>query len=137
MFMKKLFISAVVAVSLVMLLNGCIAIGTGPKSQQTNATHSQQLIDLQNAKNAGAITDAEYRDAEGEVAGQYAPQRPGQINSAGSPQSHRPARSRISVHREEDHELIFCKSATNASTSSGVVSQLHMSRDSSGVTTPV
>jgi len=59
--MKKLFISAVAALSLVVLLNGCIAIGTGPKSQQTTATLGQQLIDLQNAKNAGAITDAEYQ----------------------------------------------------------------------------
>jgi len=59
--MKKLFYPAVAALSLVVLLNGCIAIGTGPKSQQTNATLGQQLIDLQNAKNAGAITDAEYQ----------------------------------------------------------------------------
>lgn len=59
--MKKLFFPAAAALSLVLLLNGCIAIGTGPKSQQTNATLGQQLIDLQNAKNAGAITDAEYQ----------------------------------------------------------------------------
>ena len=59
--MKKLFLSTVVALSFIVLLNGCIAIGTGPKSQQTNATLGQQLIDLQNAKNAGAITDAEYQ----------------------------------------------------------------------------
>ena len=59
--MKKLFCSAVGALSLVVMLNGCIAIGSGPKTQQTNATLGQQLIDLQNAKNAGAITDAEYQ----------------------------------------------------------------------------
>ena len=59
--MKKLIVSTVVAMTLVTLLNGCIAIGTGPKSQQTNATLGQQLIDLQNAKPAGAITDAEYQ----------------------------------------------------------------------------
>lgn len=59
--MKNLFASTVVALLFVVLLNGCIAIGTGPKSQQTIATLGQQLIDLQNAKNAGAITDAEYQ----------------------------------------------------------------------------
>jgi hypothetical protein len=59
--MKKLFVPAAAALMLVVLLNGCIAIGTGPKSQQTTATLGQQLIDLQNAKNAGAITDAEYQ----------------------------------------------------------------------------
>ena len=59
--MKKLFVSAVVALTFAVLLNGCIAIGTGPKSQQTNATLGQQLIDLQTAKTTGAITDAEYQ----------------------------------------------------------------------------
>jgi len=59
--MKKLIIPTVVALSFVVLLNGCIAIGTGPKSQQTNATLGQQLIDLQTAKTTGAITDAEYQ----------------------------------------------------------------------------
>ena len=61
MLMKKLIVSSIVAMSFIVLLNGCIAIGTGPKSQQTNATLGQQLIDLQNAKNVGAITDAEYQ----------------------------------------------------------------------------
>jgi len=61
MLMKKLILSTVVALSFVVLLNGCIAIGSGPKTQQTNATLGQQLIDLQNAKNTGAITDAEYQ----------------------------------------------------------------------------
>ena len=59
--MKKLILSAVAALSFVVLLNGCIAIGTGPKSQQTTTTLGQQLIDLQNAKNAGAISEAEYQ----------------------------------------------------------------------------
>ena len=59
--MKKLIVSTVVALSFVALLDGCIAIGTGPKSQQTTATLGQQLIDLQNAKNAGAISEAEYQ----------------------------------------------------------------------------
>ena len=52
--MKKLIVSTVVALSFVVLLNGCIAVGTGPKSQQTNATLGQQLVDLQTAKTTGA-----------------------------------------------------------------------------------
>jgi len=60
MLMKKLAIPTLFAVTLAALLSGCIAIGTGPKSQQTTATLGQQLIDLQHAKALGAITDAEY-----------------------------------------------------------------------------
>ncbi len=67
--MKKLFISTLLALSFVVLLNGCIAIGTGPKSQQTNATLGQQLIDLQHAKTAGAITDAEYETQKAKLLG--------------------------------------------------------------------
>lgn len=60
MLMKKLFISTVVALSFVVLLNGCIAVGTGPKSQHVNPTLGQQLVDLKTAKDTGAITEAEY-----------------------------------------------------------------------------
>jgi len=61
MIMKTKLIPTITALSLVVLLSGCIAIGTGPKSQQTNATLGQQLIDLQTAKSVGAITEAEYQ----------------------------------------------------------------------------
>ena len=67
--MKKLIVSTVATLTLVVLLNGCIAIGTGPKSQQTNATLGQQLIDLQNAKNAGAISEAEYQSQKSKLLG--------------------------------------------------------------------
>jgi hypothetical protein len=43
-----------------MLLNGCIAIGNRD-AQRPNATLGQQLIDLQKARDTGAITDAEYQ----------------------------------------------------------------------------
>ena len=65
--MKKLIFPAVAALSLVTLLGGCIAIGTGPKSQQINATLGQQLIDLQNAKNSGAISEAEYQSQKAKL----------------------------------------------------------------------
>jgi hypothetical protein len=68
--MKKLFVSAVVALSFVVLLNGCLAIGTGPKSQQVNATLGQQLIDLKTAKDTGAITEAEYQAQKAKLLGE-------------------------------------------------------------------
>ena len=47
--------------SSIVRFTGCLSIGTGPKSQQTNPTLGQELIDLENAKNAGAITESEYQ----------------------------------------------------------------------------
>jgi hypothetical protein len=74
--MKKLIVSTVVALSFVVLLNGCIAIGTSPKSQQTNATLGQQLIDLQTAKTTGAITDAEYQSQKAKLLGNTSDSNP-------------------------------------------------------------
>lgn len=58
--MKKLILPVITTLWCLLLLTGCIAIGTGPKSQQISATLGQQLIDLQKAKTMGAMTDAEY-----------------------------------------------------------------------------
>jgi Short C-terminal domain len=70
MLMKKLFVSTVAALTCVVLLNGCIAIGTGPKSQQTNATLGQQLVDLKTAKDTGAINEAEYEAQKAKLLGE-------------------------------------------------------------------
>jgi hypothetical protein len=67
--MKKLFVSSVIALSFVVLLNGCIAIGTSPKTQHTNATLGQQLIDLKTAQANGAITEAEYESQKAKLLG--------------------------------------------------------------------
>jgi hypothetical protein len=67
--MKKLIVSTVAALSFAVLLNGCIAIGTGPKSQHTNATLGQQLVDLKSAKDTGAITEAEYEAQKAKLLG--------------------------------------------------------------------
>ena len=56
--MKKL--SALLLLTTVLLLNGCIAIGNRD-AQRPNATLGQQLIDLQKARDAGAISDADYQ----------------------------------------------------------------------------
>ena len=60
--MKKLFILTASAVSAMVLLSGCLAlqVGGGDKKEVQTATVGQQLVDLQKAKEAGAITDAEY-----------------------------------------------------------------------------
>lgn len=56
--MKNL--SALLLLPTLLLLNGCIAIGNRD-AQRPNATLGQQLIDLQKARDAGAISDADYQ----------------------------------------------------------------------------
>jgi hypothetical protein len=56
--MKKL--SSLLLLPTLLLLNGCIAIGNRD-AQRPNATLGQQLIDLQKARDAGAISDADYQ----------------------------------------------------------------------------
>jgi hypothetical protein len=68
--MKILLIPTLAAFALITLLSGCIAIGTGPKSQQTNVTLGQQLVDLKTAKDTGAITDAEYQAQKAKLLGE-------------------------------------------------------------------
>jgi hypothetical protein len=73
--MKKLFFPLAIGLSTAMLLTGCVlSIGGGRKANSTNndahpaigqqtvaPTTGQQLIDLQKAKDSGAITEAEYQ----------------------------------------------------------------------------
>jgi hypothetical protein len=55
-------ISDILFVSLaLLLLNGCIAAIGNRDAQRPSATLGQQLIDLQKARDTGAITDAEYQ----------------------------------------------------------------------------
>lgn len=60
--MKKRLIP-LIAVSAMLLLNGCIglSLGGGSKTESHHATLGQQLIDLKAARDNGAITDAEYQ----------------------------------------------------------------------------
>jgi hypothetical protein len=51
---------AALGLAALLVLNGCIAIGNRD-AQRPNATLGQQLIDLQKARDTGAITDAEYQ----------------------------------------------------------------------------
>ena len=61
--MKKLFVPALIGLATVTLLTGCLnlQLGGGSTNKPQTATIGQQLIDLQRAKDIGAITDAEYQ----------------------------------------------------------------------------
>jgi hypothetical protein len=59
--MKKLFPLGVIAVAGALLLNGCVASIGNQESARGRATLGQQLVDLQKAKDAGALSDAEYQ----------------------------------------------------------------------------
>ncbi len=75
--MKRSFIPLLIGLSAAILLTGCafdLSFGGGKKSSTTNTdahpavgqatiapTVGQQLMDLQKAKDSGAITDAEYQ----------------------------------------------------------------------------
>ena len=61
--MKKILVPIMVGISAMTLLTGCLALQLGPDSvtKSQNPTVGQQLIDLQKAKDAGAITDAQYQ----------------------------------------------------------------------------
>ena len=67
--MKKNLILIPLALASLVLLNGCIALslGGGTKTENTNATIGQQLVDLKNAKDSGAITDAEYQSQKAKL----------------------------------------------------------------------
>jgi hypothetical protein len=65
--MKKLFIPTLAVVSALLLATGCegptVKLGGGSKTETVvqKPTAGQQLLDLKKAKDAGAITDAEYQ----------------------------------------------------------------------------
>ena len=69
--MKKLLGPIALALPILVLLSGCLALdlGGGTKNQTVNATVGQQLIDLQRAKDAGAINDAEYQAQKAKLLG--------------------------------------------------------------------
>jgi len=61
--MKKLLVPMMIGLSALTLLSGCLdlKLGGGTTTRPQTATLGQQLLDLQHAKDAGAITDAEYQ----------------------------------------------------------------------------
>lgn len=68
--MKKLTALLLVTLSAVTLLTGCIglSIGGGTSSKPASSpTVGQELMDLQRAKDAGTITDAEFQAQKAKV----------------------------------------------------------------------
>jgi hypothetical protein len=62
-------ILALTLLSLLLLGSGCVAaIGNG-QPPRSNGTVGQQLIDLQKAKEVGAMTEQEYQDQRAKVLG--------------------------------------------------------------------
>jgi hypothetical protein len=66
--MKKQLVTVILTASVVALFTG-FSIGGGSKTQTQTATTGQQLIDLQKAKETGAITEAEYQSQKAKVLG--------------------------------------------------------------------
>jgi hypothetical protein len=69
--MKKLLLPTLVGFLAMTLLTGCIglSLGGGTSNHTQSPTIGQQLIDLQKAKDAGTITDAEYQAQKAKVLG--------------------------------------------------------------------
>jgi len=69
--MKKTFILTTVALLAMLCFTGCLGlqIGGGDKHEVQYATIGQQLIDLKTAKDAGAITDAEFQIQKAKLLG--------------------------------------------------------------------
>jgi hypothetical protein len=65
--MKKLIISLLVAVFVAGSFTGCVAVSGGSKSAVNQPTPGQQLLDLQKARDAGAITPEEYQAQKAKV----------------------------------------------------------------------
>lgn len=67
--MKKLIVPALIGIASMTLLTGCLnlQLGGGTTTKPQVATVGQQLIDLQKAKDAGAITNAEYQSEKAKI----------------------------------------------------------------------
>ena len=58
--MRKCFAFLCLVLTSTLLLSGCVAAIGNRDGTKSSATLGQQLIDLQKAKEAGAISEAEY-----------------------------------------------------------------------------
>jgi hypothetical protein len=69
--MKKIIVPALIGLAAVPLLTGCLnlQLGGGSTTRPQTPTVGQQLIDLQHAKDAGAINDADYQAQKAKILG--------------------------------------------------------------------
>ncbi len=58
--MKKLLVPAVTGLIAALLLSGCVAAIGNSEGKRGGTTLGQQLIDLQKARDSGAMSEAEY-----------------------------------------------------------------------------
>jgi hypothetical protein len=68
--MKKYLVPATLALSALLLCGGCVGglnLGGGSKTEVRSPTLGQQLMDLQKARDAGAISSAEYDAKKAEL----------------------------------------------------------------------
>ena len=61
--MKKIFVPVMLGLAALTLLSGCLnlSLGGGSTTRPQTATVGQQLLDLQKAKDANIITEADYQ----------------------------------------------------------------------------
>ena len=67
--MKKSTMAVTAAILAAILCEGCVASIGNRDAQRPGATLGQQLIDLQKAKDSGAITEAEYETQKAKLLG--------------------------------------------------------------------
>ena len=68
--MKRIFIPILTAVLTITFLTGCAwQVGGDKKVTTMQPTTGQQLIDLQKAKDSGAITDSDYQAQKAKLLG--------------------------------------------------------------------
>lgn len=66
--MKKIIISSLASLAVMAFLTGCsISLGGGSTTRIEQGTVGQQLVDLKRAKDAGALTDAEYDEQKAKI----------------------------------------------------------------------
>jgi hypothetical protein len=68
--MKRLYICILAVASAALLVTGCVggvSLGGGTKTEVRKPTVGQQLMDLQKAKETGAITESEYQAQRAKV----------------------------------------------------------------------
>ena len=69
--MNKRFIPVLVLLTATTLLTGCLDLqiggGSTSRPQTQTPTVGQQLVDLQNAKDSGAINDAEFQAQKAKI----------------------------------------------------------------------
>ena len=68
--MKKI-ISFLLVIALLSTMVSCIAVGSGGKKVENQPTLGQQLIDLKNARDEGAVSNQEYADLRDKLKKSY------------------------------------------------------------------